>query len=342
MTLASDQDADGAPSPAIARRMLALRDEVLAMWEARVRERVHQARALQHPILIDTLPIFYADIVESVNPAYPRGNAVDGSTVASEHGGERARITSYDHAALIEEYQVFRWAIFEVLHRHGVVLDLRQTHAVNASIDAGIQEAVEAFSLVHSGLRERFAAALTHDLRGPLNATAMALELILVTGDPARIRQAAAKALSHTRRMGAMIEELLDTMAFHGGQSLQLAIAPVDMAEVVDEVLADVVALHGARIRADGAPVHGWWDRSAIKRVTENLVANAVKYGSPDGTITICTEQNHGRLVLSVHNEGQPIPPAEQECIFQMYRRAESAKSNTKGGWASACRMCVR
>jgi signal transduction histidine kinase len=333
MTLASDQDADGAPSPAIARRMLALRDEVLAMWEARVRERVHQARALQHPILIDTLPIFYADIVESVNPAYPRGNAVDGSTVASEHGGERARITSYDHAALIEEYQVFRWAIFEVLHRHGVVLDLRQTHAVNASIDAGIQEAVEAFSLVHSGLRERFAAALTHDLRGPLNATAMALELILVTGDPARIRQAAAKALSHTRRMGAMIEELLDTMAFHGGQSLQLAIAPVDMAEVVDEVLADVVALHGARIRADGAPVHGWWDRSAIKRVTENLVANAVKYGSPDGTITICTEQNHGRLVLSVHNEGQPIPPAEQECIFQMYRRAESAKSNTKGGW---------
>jgi len=333
MTLASDQNPDAASVCATARSMLALRDEVLATWEARVRECVRQARALQHPILIDTLPIFYGDIVESVNPAYPRDNAVDGSTVASEHGGERARISSYDHAALIEEYQIFRWAIFEVLHRHGVVLDLRQTHAVNASIDAGIQEAVEAFSLVHSGLRERFAAALTHDLRGPLNATAMALELILMNGDPARVKHAAAMALSNTRRMNAMIDELLDTMAFHGGQSLQLAIAPVDMAEVVNEVLTDAAAQHGARIRADGAPVRGWWDRSAIKRVTENLVTNAVKYGSPDGTITIRTEENHGRLVLSVHNEGQPIPPSEQECIFQMYRRAEAAKSNTKGGW---------
>jgi hypothetical protein len=46
MTLASDQSADAASLCATARSMLALRDEVLATWEARVRERVRQARAL--------------------------------------------------------------------------------------------------------------------------------------------------------------------------------------------------------------------------------------------------------------------------------------------------------
>jgi signal transduction histidine kinase len=333
MPLASDQNGNDAKLCANARRMLALREEVLAAWEAQVRERVFQARSLQHPILINTLPIFYDDIVQSISPGYPRRTAVDGSTMASEHGGERARLTSYNQAALIEEYQVFRQAIFDVLQRHGVALAPQESRAVHASIDAGIQVAVEAFSLVHSGFRERFAAALTHDLRGPLSATTLALELIMMTDDPGRIRLVAAKALSNTRRMAGMIDELLDTMSFHGGQSLKLSIAAVDIAEVVGEVQADAVAEHGPRIHASGDPVRGWWDRSAIKRATENLVTNAVKYGSPDGRITIRTEENHGRLVLSVHNEGQPIPPDEQECIFQMYRRAESAKSNTKGGW---------
>lgn len=193
MNLSSDQNAAPAALSPNARRMRDLRDAVFAAWEAVVRERIGQARALQHPILVDTLPVFYDNIAESISPDYPRTSAVDGSTVASEHGGERARITSYDHAALIEEYQILRWAIFEVLHREGVALDHRERHAINASIDAAIREAVEAFSLVHSGFRERFAAALTHDMRGPLAATVTALELILLVDDPARIRTIAAR-----------------------------------------------------------------------------------------------------------------------------------------------------
>lgn len=74
---------------------------------------------------------------------------------------ERARITAYSH------------------------------DAINGSIDAGIQEAVEGFALVHSGFRERFAAALTHDLRGPLAAAALGLELIAVATDPAVMKTAA-------------------------------------------------------------------------------------------------------------------------------------------------------
>lgn len=313
--------------------MLALRERVFETWSRRVREQVRQARSLQQPILIDTLPVFYDNIAQSISPDYPRTSGIDGTTVAAEHGGERARITAYDHAALIEEYQLLRWAIFEVLHRDGVALDHVETHAVHASIDAGIQQAVEAFSLVHSGFRERFAAALTHDLRNPLAATVTALELILLSDDPVRIRTVAAKALANTRRMGGMIDELLDTMAFHGGRSIQLAIERIDIREVIEDVLADAVATYGARFDVEGGPAEGWWDRAAMKRVTENLLTNAVKYGSPDTPITIRTDAIYGRLVLTVHNEGEPIPPQEQECIFQMYRRAESARRDAKQGW---------
>lgn len=333
MTSPSDQNAVPAPLSPKGKRMCELQDAVFGAWENRVRERIEQARALQHPILIDTLPVFYHNIAQSISPDYPRTSAVDGTTVAAEHGGERARITRYDHTALIEEYQVLRWAIFEVLHREGVLLDHMETHIVNSSIDSAIQEAVEAFSLVHSAFRERFAAALTHDLRGPLSATVTGLELILMIDDPVRMKTAATKALANARRMSAMVDELLDTMAFHGGQTLQLVMASVEMLAVVKEVQADLGAAHTAGIVVKGVPIAGWWDRAALKRVVENVVTNAIKYGSADAPITVTLEQLHGRLQILVHNEGAPIPPTEQECIFQMYRRAESAKRNAGKGW---------
>ncbi|RYF04552.1 MAG: HAMP domain-containing histidine kinase [Oxalobacteraceae bacterium] len=313
--------------------MLELRDQVFDTWLQRVKERVVEARNVEPPILIDTMPVFYDNIAESLSPDYPRTSAVDGTTVAAEHGGERARITAYNQAALIEEYQIFRATIFDVLHRENVRLDFNETHAINSSIDSGIQEAVEAFSLVHSGFRERFAAALTHDLRGPLAATMTALDLILLLDDPARIRAVAAKALSSTRRMADMVDELLHTMKFHSGERIELALSHFDICEILAEVQAEAPAAWGPRFDLDARPVNGYWDRAALKRTLENLVSNAVKYGSPGTPVTIKVDDVYGRLLLSVHNEGAPIPPDEQECIFQMYRRAESAISGDKQGW---------
>lgn len=333
MTLSSDQNQTPLSLSANAQRMLELRDKVFKTWEQRVRERVFEARNVEPPILIDTMPVFYDNIVESISPGYPRTSAVDGTTVAAEHGGERARITAYNHAALIEEYQIFRATIFDVLNRENVRLDFNETHAINSSIDSGIQQAVEAFSLVHSGFRERFAAALTHDLRGPLAATMTALELIRLLDDPVRVKEVATKALASTERMAHMIDELLHTMKFHSGEKIDLALSRFDIREVVREVQAEADAAWGPRLEAVERPVNGYWDRRALKRTLENLVSNAVKYGSPDTPVTIKVDEVYGRLLMSVHNEGAPIPPDEQECIFQMYRRAEAAMNSDKQGW---------
>lgn len=70
-----------------------------------------------------------------------------------------------------------------------------------------------------------------------------------------------------------------------------------------------------------------------MKRALENVVGNAVKYGRPGAPIRILAAEIHARLVLSVHNEGEPIPPGEQEGIFQMYRRADAARLARQQGW---------
>jgi signal transduction histidine kinase len=313
--------------------MRAMRAPIFELWEARARARIAQATRLRRPVLVDTLPVFYDNIVDSVAADGRHAAAVDGSTLASEHGGERARITAYDHAALIEEYQLLRGAIFDVLHGADVQLGYREVLAIDASIDIAIQEAVEAFTLVHSGFRERFAAALTHDLRGPLGNSANALELIMMSDDPVHMKALAERALSNVRRVGGMVDELLDTMAFHSGTQVRLTLAPVDIVDILSEVEADAAGMQGPALRWDRRSVQGWWDGAALKRAIENLVSNAVKYGRPDTPVTIGVQEADERLAISVHNEGEPIPPGEWECIFQMYRRANAAAGGAKQGW---------
>lgn len=333
MTLASDDKRDTDGLSATTLRMLALREVVFEEWTNRVRASSKKAETLPQPILVDTMPAFYDNIAESLTADYPRTQGVDGTNLAAEHGNERARVTAYDHETLIGEYQLFRWVVFEVLYREGVELSAAQVLTINASIDAGIKEAVSAFALVHTLLREKFAAALTHDLRGPLGAASTALELILINNDPAMLRVFAVKALQNVQRMDGMIRELLDSMAFHGGEQIPLRMSQFDILEVVKEVQVDTAGIQGARIEIAGVSVIGWWDRSSLRRALENLVSNAIKYGHESRPITIRVQESHGRLILHVHNEGTPIPPDEQQAIFQMYRRTESAQLTQRQGW---------
>jgi signal transduction histidine kinase len=333
MTFASDQKKGLDGLSPLSRRMLALRDAVFARWERRVRGDIDEARGMRHPILLDTLPAFYDNVAESVTPGYPRADAVAGTSIAAEHGGERARLSAYDHEALIGEYQILRGVIFEVLHDEGTAMKHEEIVAINNAIDGGIKDAVNAFTLVHSALRERFVAALTHDLRGPLGAAAVAAELIVLGGEPARMRHFATKVLDNIERTDAMIRELLDAMLFHGAHRPQLELAEFDIRELVREVCADSAATHGRTVEMHGEPVIGWWSRNAMKRALENMVSNAVKYSTPGTPISVKTDCVHERLLLSVHNEGNPIPPEDQESIFQMFRRAAAAKAGCETGW---------
>ncbi|MFS0756111.1 HAMP domain-containing sensor histidine kinase [Noviherbaspirillum sp. 1P10PC] len=333
MTFASDQNLHDKGLSATARRMLALRDVVLVEWEKRLRSTVREAAGLPHPILINTFPSLYDNIAEAISPGYPRGNAAASNTVASEHGGERARLTDYSHQAVIAEYQLLRWTILDVLRQHGVSLSGQEFHDINASIDACIQESANAFALAHSALRERFIITVTHDLRNPLQVISSAAELLLHAKDPDRVGMLAERIVNNSQRMDRMIQELLDAAVFQSGERRRLHLSCFDIMEIAREVCDQLAEVHGPRFEIVGGPVEGWWDRDALKRVMENLVGNALKYGKPEAPIRVRTASQHGRMLLTVHNDGEPIPAEQLETVFQVFRRAEAAKEGVERGW---------
>ena len=133
--------------------------------------------------------------------------------------------------------------------------------------------------------------------------------------------------------MDGMIQELLDSAALQSGERLRLYLEEFDLQEVVKEVCDQLTAKHGSRFQFTGGTAKVWWDRAAIRRAMENMVGNAVKYSTPDTPIRINIALVDGRTMLSVHNEGQPIPPDQRESIFALFVRAEAAKEGNKQGW---------
>lgn len=333
MPVNREPDLDPVGLSSNAKKMAGLQNEVLLQWGQALRARLKEAEHLSEPVLIDTFPKLYQNLVEAISPDYPRTTADQGDTVASEHGGERARLTDYKPDAIILEFQLLRWTIFDVLSTHGVELSNTESSIIHDSFDESIRESVSAFALAQATLRDRFVAALTHDLRTPLFTALVSAELIQESADAEKIKKFAGHIVNSLRRVDSMIQDLLNTSALHSGDRPRLHLREFDLYRLANEICEEFTTRHGPRFQCTGLNSIGWWDGDAVKRAVENLVGNAIKYGAPEKLISIDIRSLHGRTILAVHNEGEPIPPDEQESVFRAFQRAAAAKEGDQQGW---------
>lgn len=309
-------------------------EDILKLWSERARKEIKNTRNLKHPILINTLPAYINSLAEFLTSDFKMSGLEESIDISEEHGGERARLSNYDPSDLIKEYQIFRLALFEILQNQNHILQEAERMAINHFIDQSIRNAVSSFELVQLQIREQFIATLTHDLRNPLGAAAMAAELIIDELDnPKEIAFLVSKVRDNLKRANRMIQDLLDTNLVHTGARLNLEISKADVFEVLNEVTKDLSLIHGPRFIINGYSIFGFWDCNYLMRAFENLCSNAIKYGDSNSPITVSVKENHERVIVSVHNRGEPIPIEEQETIFQAYRRAHAARYGQQKGW---------
>jgi signal transduction histidine kinase len=322
-----------------AQALTHLKDEILAEWETHVRHQIKGAKDLLHPILINTVPSFIDNLAEALAEEHPRTFATESTNLAQEHGGERARLSLYSPDQLLKEYLLLRDVILN--HLSNVVqLTEKDRSTIQKSFDQAIQEAMMSFFLIHNSIREQFIATLSHDLRNPLGAARMSVDLILTIvselpdGELRRdLQDLAQRAINNTRRVDHMIQNLLDTTIMQIGERIPLKISECEILSIIKEVIDNLSRKDQARIHLSGAATWGYWDREALRRSIENLISNALKYGSANTAVTIRIVTGNERVMISFHNHGEAIPIEEQECLFQAYRRSFQAKKSGKKGW---------
>jgi len=310
-------------------QLMSSKEEILAGWLAQVRKEIPYACSMPLPALVNTLPEFYEHLVLSV---LGDARGFDHSTIATEHGGQRARVTRFNAGSIVHEFQLFRSVVIGAWHRIGITLELDEVGRLNNAIDVALRESLTGFSISQVQIREQFFSALTHDLRTPLAAASAAVSLIHKTNDLARVQRMAEIAMRQHATLAHMIGDLLDMMVLNAGPSM-LDVTDTELYELAAEAVASVALSSGRELRLSGAPICGQWHKVAMRRAIENLLNNAVKYSEKESPVDITVSAKDGYAIVAVTNTGPPIPEDQSEAIFQLFRRSRADIGRGIAGW---------
>ena len=331
MSLAHDHTFPAARPRLRTQRIADLREAVLHEWEHRVRASVRGAEQLLPPILINTMPAFFDHLAEALSREHPRDTAASNSNMPAVHGNERARMTSYGPEQVIQEYQIFRDCFAEAALAAGLPLRRGDWATLHASIDIAVRESIREFTAMHESFQRRIAAGLSHDMRNPLSVILVSAQLLQRRArlEPEKITELTQRIVDYGKRLDTMIEELLDTLSYHRGQHLPLALTQFDLLPLAQSVCDQVNLQHPGKCRVAGSSITGWWCENSLRRTLENLLGNAVKYGD-EGAIDVLLEHEHDRVRVSVHNSGPCIAEEQMMRIFDYLRRDNHAPAP---GW---------
>lgn len=211
-----------------------------------------------------------------------------------------------------------------------VVQDLTERHQLiqERGLTRGEQNDLEA----KRQQREHFVSTLTPDLRGPLVAALASLKMITRhAAGSERVIDWAMRATRSVQRVDRMIADLLDVNRLRAGETMSLGFRACDLARAAHEVVDELTMVYGNRFTLQTAgDLKGVWDDASLRRVLENLLVNAIKYG--DGTpIAMRLERREQHVLLTVHNQGQPIDVEEVPFLFEPFHRGRAVQPQQKG-----------
>lgn len=258
--------------------------------------------------------------------------ALDGASDA--HAIDRLGL-GFNLLEVMSEYRALRTSVLQLWHSSGPDADDRNVEDLtrfNESIDQSLSKAIASYSKRVDQARDMFLAILGHDLRNPLNAIAMTAQLLpMVTDDSAEIVECGATIALSATVMERMINDLLDYTRTRLGTGMPVKPAPMDLAVLGRELIAEFRTAHPDREIEfrNTAKLNGMWDSDRIRQAISNLMGNAVQHGSKDFPITLSLFGEAEHVIIEVHNGGDPIPPGELPKIFDPLIRGSSADQPT-------------
>lgn len=182
-------------------------------------------------------------------------------------------------------------------------------------------------------------ASISHELRTPVARMRVLLELAR-DGEPSEIQRYTGELAVDLDELEVLLSEVFTLTRF------ELALAPgagsalkrerFSASELIAALMSRFWSHHPAReLTVEACQSEGWLDADPklLRRALDNLLDNAVKYSeSAQGPILLRTEQQSGRLSLSVVDRGCGLDPASLARIFEPFYRADRSRSRATGG----------
>lgn len=188
-----------------------------------------------------------------------------------------------------------------------------------------VRNVIQAFNTMQERLasfvldRTRMLASISHDLRTPI--TAMRLRLELLDDEEAK------------EKIGAHLDDLqsmtVAALEFAKQGSSSEPLRSVDLTSLIESVADDFEQTGKPVVTHETDRIVFECRSLDIKRMLQNLVANALAYG---GSAEISVTRSAGSLAITVDDDGPGIPPNEIESMFKPFSRLETSRNRQTGG----------
>jgi len=319
------------------------RKPLLDAWRAQVRQ-LPSAAHMDTPTLNDHIPALIDELIVALR-------RVSDQTIAEamlqgsppDHGLQRQQ-EGFDIVEVVAEYNILRGCIHDLAAGAGLVVQGKAFHILNRVLDEAIGLAVQTFAtqqaLELQRRREEYLAFVAHDLRTPLNAISLAahvLENTRPTSDPApQVAQMHRTLHRNVDNLQQLVEAVLkesDHVRTEGGVKLERRF--FDLWPLVQSLIQDLnpVAGTASTTLTNEIPVDlvAYADASLVRRIFQNLVANAIRY-TPRGQVVIGARELDGGDAVEcwVRDNGSGIPAERLAVIFDK-RESDAGRDEGSG-----------
>ncbi|MDR3606031.1 MAG: ATP-binding protein [Oligoflexia bacterium] len=191
--------------------------------------------------------------------------------------------------------------------------------------------------------REDTLAIVCHDLKNPLTAIQLGVELLRVTLSskaPPEILQGQFKKIADNieksaKQANQLVKSLLDLATIESG-NFQIETSPMPVREVIQEALALIGVLAAQKEiqlkdEFSDSPCIALVDHIRILQVMSNLLGNAVKFTPPGGAICVRSECESNEVRISVIDSGTGIAADFLPHLFDRYYQPKSSRRQGTG-----------
>ncbi len=193
-------------------------------------------------------------------------------------------------------------------------------------------------------------SGLMHDIATPvtrINGFASMVADGIVT-DVEEIKRFASMILQSTEDINIMLKSIAELQQYNK-TDLDIKKQPIDLGEVLEKYLHDLSL--ELSLQDVGVSFNNYCKKSAVcsidikrcKRVLHNLINNSIKYKKPDERceISIKLEDNDdGRILCSVSDNGIGVKPGSEEMLFEMFYRGDSVRRDINEGNGLGLFLC--
>lgn len=182
--------------------------------------------------------------------------------------------------------------------------------------------------------RAKFFAGANHDLRQPLQAMGIYLQILQMQSTP-ETKDVITQLGATAQNISTLVEQLLEVSRIETGH-LDVKMENVSVAELFAELAAEfapVAASKGFFFLTRPLPLTVHTDPLFVKRILTNLITNAIRYSRKPGSKIVLAARRlrNGRITIGVYDQGPGISEEDRHRIFEAFYRGEAGKHSETG-----------